>query len=108
AHPHRRDGRRCPLSSGSVDLAGVRTAAELRLREGGRAARRRAAPLDHAFAAPVAAVPLPRSSLAVVAVGGYGRGEVSPHSDVDLLVLGDDKARPGPEDLRGLLYPLWE
>jgi [protein-PII] uridylyltransferase len=53
-------------------------------------------------------VPLPRSSVAVVAVGGYGRGEVSPHSDVDLLVLVDDRRRPGPEDLRGLLYPLWD
>jgi [protein-PII] uridylyltransferase len=53
-------------------------------------------------------VPLPRSSVAVVAVGGYGRGEVSPHSDVDLLVLVDDRRRPSPEDLRGLLYPLWD
>jgi [protein-PII] uridylyltransferase len=53
-------------------------------------------------------VPLPRSSVAVLAVGGYGRGEVSPHSDIDLLVLVDDKRRPSPEDLRGLLYPLWD
>jgi len=53
-------------------------------------------------------VPLPRSSLALVAVGGYGRGDVSPHSDVDLLVLVDDRRRPSPEDLRGLLYPLWD
>ena len=56
----------------------------------------------------VDAVPLPRSSLALVAVGGYGRGDVSPHSDVDLLVLVDDRRRPSPEDLRGLLYPLWD
>jgi [protein-PII] uridylyltransferase len=53
-------------------------------------------------------VPLPRSSVAVLAVGGYGRGEVSPHSDIDLLILVDDKRRPSPEDLRGLLYPLWD
>ncbi len=53
-------------------------------------------------------MPLPRSSLAVVAVGGYGRGDVSPHSDVDLLVLVDDRRRPSPGDLRGLLYPLWD
>ena len=53
-------------------------------------------------------MPLPRSSVAVLAVGGYGRGELSPHSDVDLLVLVDDKRRPSPEDLRGILYPLWD
>ena len=53
-------------------------------------------------------MPLPRSSVAVLAVGGYGRGEVSPHSDIDLLILVDDKRRPSPEDLRGLLYPLWD
>jgi [protein-PII] uridylyltransferase len=46
--------------------------------------------------------------VAVVAVGGYGRGDVSPHSDIDLLVLVDDRRRPSPEDLRGLLYPLWD
>ena len=53
-------------------------------------------------------MPLPRSSVAVLAVGGYGRGDVSPHSDIDLLILVDDKRRPSPEDLRGLLYPLWD
>jgi [protein-PII] uridylyltransferase len=86
----------------------VRAVAELTLSEGGRPARRRAAALDHALAELVDTVPLPRSSVAVVAVGGYGRGEVSPHSDVDLLVLVDDRRRPSPEDLRGLLYPLWD
>jgi [protein-PII] uridylyltransferase len=93
---------------GSVELAGVRAAAELTLSEGGRPARRRAAALDHVLAELVDTVPLPRSSVAVVAVGGYGRGDVSPHSDVDLLVLVDDRRRPSPEDLRGLLYPLWD
>jgi [protein-PII] uridylyltransferase len=96
-----------PVNGGS-DLAGVRAAAELTLSEGGRPARRRAAALDRVLAELVDTVPLPRSSVAVVAVGGYGRGEVSPHSDVDLLVLVDDRRRPSPEDLRGLLYPLWD
>jgi [protein-PII] uridylyltransferase len=97
-----------PVDRGSVELAGVRTAAELTLSEGGRPARRRAAALDHALAELADSVPLPRSSVAVLAVGGYGRGDLSPHSDVDLLVLVEDKRRPGPEDLRGLLYPLWD
>jgi [protein-PII] uridylyltransferase len=96
-----------PTGRGSA-LAEVRAAAELTLSEGGRPARRRAAALDSVLAELVDTVPLPRSSVAVVAVGGYGRGELSPHSDVDLLVLVDDRRRPGPEDLRGLLYPLWD
>src|SRR5829696_2723873 len=97
-----------PVNRSSVELAGVRAAAELTLSEGGRPARRRAAALDHVLAELVDTVPLPRSSVAVLAVGGYGRGELSPHSDVDLLILVDDKRRPSPEDLRGLLYPLWD
>ena len=84
-----------------------RRAAELTPSEGGRPARRRAAALDHVLAELVGTVPSPCSSVAVVAVGGYGRGDVSPHSDVDLLVLVDDKRRPSPEDLRSLLYPPW-
>jgi [protein-PII] uridylyltransferase len=99
---------RPPVDRGSAELTGVRAAAELTLSEGGRPARRRAAALDQVLAELVDTVPLPRSSVAVLAVGGYGRGEVSPHSDVDLLILVDDKRRPSPEDLRGLLYPLWD
>src|SRR6266511_1686095 len=97
-----------PPADHHPDLAGVRAAASLTLADGGGPARRRAVALDRPLAELVDTVPMPRSALAVVAVGGYGRGEVSPHSDVDLLLLVDDRRRPSPESLRGLLYPLWD
>jgi [protein-PII] uridylyltransferase len=100
-----------PPVNGTVaaeELAAVRAAAELTLADGGGPARRRAAALDVVLAELVDTVPMPRSALAVVAVGGYGRAEVSPHSDVDLLLLVDDRRRPGAEALRSLLYPLWD
>jgi [protein-PII] uridylyltransferase len=47
--------------------------------------------------------------VALVAVGGYGRKLVAPHSDVDVLFLADN---PGDERIAGLaegvLYPLWD
>lgn len=48
--------------------------------------------------------------LAIVAVGGYGRGELSRHSDIDLLFLaGSTRSEDVTKGtLRGLLYPLWD
>jgi [protein-PII] uridylyltransferase len=48
-------------------------------------------------------------SLALVAVGGYGRKELCPHSDIDLLVLTPPREQQVLEDaLREVLYPLWD
>jgi [protein-PII] uridylyltransferase len=47
--------------------------------------------------------------LAVVAIGGYGRGELAPHSDVDLLFLHPYKRTPhGEQMIEFLLYKLWD
>ena len=48
-------------------------------------------------------------AMTLVAVGGYGRGELSPQSDVDLLFLTPYKRAPWHEQLvEWLLYVLWD
>lgn len=47
--------------------------------------------------------------LSVVAVGGYGRGEMAPYSDIDLLFLVPWKVTPWAESLiESTLYILWD
>lgn len=45
------------------------------------------------------------SRLCIVAVGGYGRGELAPYSDVDIMLLASD--RSSSEEAKELLYRLW-
>ena len=47
--------------------------------------------------------------LALIAVGGYGRGEMAPQSDVDLLFLTPYKITPWAESvIESMLYILWD
>src|SRR5256885_5731789 len=46
-------------------------------------------------------------SLALVAVGGYGRGALFPHSDVDVLVLMPDGRQPDAS-IERLIGALWD
>ena len=45
------------------------------------------------------------SRLCLMAVGGYGRGEMAPYSDVDIMVFAKD--RSSSEKAKELLYELW-
>ena len=47
--------------------------------------------------------------VAIVLVGGCGRGEMAPHSDIDLLFLTPYKRTPWSESvIESILYMLWE
>ena len=49
------------------------------------------------------------SNMAVLAVGGYGRAEMAPQSDVDLLFLADGRTTPWVERVvEAMLYMLWD
>lgn len=50
-----------------------------------------------------------REQLTLVAVGGYGRGELNPYSDIDLMFLHGGKDSKRIEDIaQKLLYFLWD
>jgi len=53
--------------------------------------------------------PLITQRCAILAQGGYGRGELNPYSDIDLLVLYPWKVTPYVETVAdAILYPLWD
>jgi [protein-PII] uridylyltransferase len=52
---------------------------------------------------------VPSPSVCLIAVGGYGRSELAPYSDVDLLLLHSTPSKPDlPLLIEKTLYPLWD
>ncbi len=69
--------------------------------------QQRTAAADELCATAYADLGGPDSGVALVAVGGYGRGELAPHSDLDVVLVHDAGVELG--DLaEKLWYPLWD
>lgn len=64
------------------------------------------------YEAAVAEHPPKSGRVALLAVGGYGRGELAPQSDLDLLLVHDVKPKKVSKDIEpiasALWYPLWD
>ncbi|MGH7388262.1 MAG: [protein-PII] uridylyltransferase [Candidatus Rokuibacteriota bacterium] len=57
----------------------------------------------------LAVAALPPAPFVVVALGGYGRGELHPSSDIDLMVIHDGELGPYVQRVtQELLYTLWD
>ncbi|HZR78625.1 MAG TPA: [protein-PII] uridylyltransferase, partial [Chthoniobacterales bacterium] len=68
--------------------------------------------LRHVFTTAENSVGQTKTSLALIALGGYGRGELNPFSDVDVMLLhgeNDGKISPYVESMaEQILYLLWD
>ena len=64
------------------------------------------------FDAAIAAHPPGNERVALVAVGGYGRGELAPFSDLDVVLIHDVKARKVAKIIEpvasAIWYPIWD
>lgn len=49
-----------------------------------------------------------KGAVALLAVGGYGRGELAPQSDVDVVLVHEKRAGGVDELASALWYPLWD
>ncbi|WP_439105988.1 [protein-PII] uridylyltransferase [Congregibacter sp.] len=77
-------------------------------RSAGELLRSRATLIDDLLRHAWEALGLPKERIALVAVGGYGRGELHPHSDIDLLILRDGNNEADSKGLESFLTLLWD
>src|SRR4029450_2159043 len=68
---------------------------------------RRTAEADALCQAAYAACSGPDVGVALVAVGGYGRAELAPHSDLDVVLVSDEGVDLGDLAER-VWYPIWD
>jgi len=68
---------------------------------------RRTAEADEVCARAYADAGGPETGAALVAVGGYGRGELAPYSDWDVVLVHDEDVDLGETAVK-LWYPLWD
>ncbi len=122
AHPRREDRRNAAATLLRATLADAR--AELRRRLHERPGRGHETAASYAFLTDqllrcifdfttTALYPSPNPTaserIALLAVGGYGRGEMAPYSDVDLLFLTPFKQTPwGEQVIETILHLLWD
>lgn len=69
--------------------------------------RERTAAADALCASAYAALDGPLTGVALVAVGGFGRGELAPYSDLDVVLVHDEGVDEGPL-AEQIWYPLWD